>query len=238
MYTTSGVTFTLKADIPGTYRIECLKDDDVRQEWPSEELDAGEKIEHQCSITVGGNPGETRTWRVRVYPRPADDNPWQEEEWPPTAEKEFKVQVPDQSPCADFKAQFDGDVTIPDGTELTPGQVFTKTWRVRNIGECAWEPGMLVLELVDGGGIEGARNIYVELPKPVESGSEAEISIALTVPPDPGEYTATWELRSLWRDTLETLTVKITLPTPTPTPTPTSTPMPSPTQTPVSTEAP
>src|SRR5512138_2778546 len=34
--------------------------------------------------------------------------------------------------------QFVADVTIPDGTVMTPNQAFTKTWRVKNVGTCAW----------------------------------------------------------------------------------------------------
>ena len=30
------------------------------------------------------------------------------------------------------------DVTVPDGTELNPGDDFTKTWRIMNNGSCTW----------------------------------------------------------------------------------------------------
>jgi hypothetical protein len=41
------------------------------------------------------------------------------------------------------------DVTIPDGTTLRAGQEFTKTWRIKNVGNCAW--GSAVgLELAEG----------------------------------------------------------------------------------------
>jgi len=30
------------------------------------------------------------------------------------------------------------DVTIPDGTVMTPGQTFTKAWAVQNAGTCTW----------------------------------------------------------------------------------------------------
>src|SRR5690606_7728190 len=41
-----------------------------------------------------------------------------------------------QSIC--LKAALVSDVTIPDGTKLDPGETFTKTWRFRNAGTCAW----------------------------------------------------------------------------------------------------
>jgi hypothetical protein len=39
-----------------------------------------------------------------------------------------------------LKAQFIGDVTIPDGWEITPDTPFTKTWRLKNTGSCSWNP--------------------------------------------------------------------------------------------------
>ena len=30
------------------------------------------------------------------------------------------------------------DVTVPDGTEFTQGETFTKTWRLKNRGTCTW----------------------------------------------------------------------------------------------------
>ena len=37
-------------------------------------------------------------------------------------------------------AMFIKDVSIPDGTLLSPGEVFTKTWRLQNRGTCTWTP--------------------------------------------------------------------------------------------------
>ena len=33
------------------------------------------------------------------------------------------------------------DVTIPDGTEVAPGEAFTKTWALVNTGNCTWNGG-------------------------------------------------------------------------------------------------
>ena len=37
-----------------------------------------------------------------------------------------------------YWAQFIADVTVPDGTNFAPGTAFKKTWRLKNIGTCAW----------------------------------------------------------------------------------------------------
>ena len=38
-------------------------------------------------------------------------------------------------------AGFIADVTIPDGTVMEPGQAFTKTWRLKNVGAVEWGEG-------------------------------------------------------------------------------------------------
>jgi hypothetical protein len=39
------------------------------------------------------------------------------------------------------RATFVADVTVPDGTIYKTGDVFTKTWRIRNAGTSTWTPG-------------------------------------------------------------------------------------------------
>ena len=41
------------------------------------------------------------------------------------------------APSSCDKAQFIADVTVRDGTIMSPGQTFTKTWRLKNVGTCA-----------------------------------------------------------------------------------------------------
>jgi hypothetical protein len=52
---------------------------------------------------------------------------------PPTA-----TQTPTIVLAACDRAQFIADVTVPPGTAMLPGTTFTKTWRVMNVGTCAW----------------------------------------------------------------------------------------------------
>ena len=53
---------------------------------------------------------------------------------PPAAPTATQTSQP--APCD--RAQFVGDVTVPDGTEFDPGEDFTKTWRIMNNGSCTW----------------------------------------------------------------------------------------------------
>jgi Ig-like domain from next to BRCA1 gene len=38
-----------------------------------------------------------------------------------------------------YNSVYVSDVTIPDGTVLAPGKSFTKTWKIQNTGNCAWD---------------------------------------------------------------------------------------------------
>lgn len=83
------------------------------------------------------------------------------------------------------------DVTIPDNTEVTPGQSFTKTWKVLNSGTCAWEAGF-VFNNVGGDAMDGKA---VTLNQKVESGSQYEFSVPMVAPTDQsGEVQGTWRL--------------------------------------------
>jgi len=82
------------------------------------------------------------------------------------------------------------DVTIPDNTKMTPGQAFTKTWRVKNSGTCDWEEGFQVKN-VSGSTMSGKS---YTLPKAVEPGKQVDISIEMTAPANAGAYTGNWRM--------------------------------------------
>ena len=83
------------------------------------------------------------------------------------------------------------DVTIPDNTAVTPGQSFTKTWKVLNSGSCAWEPGF-TFNVVSGEAIGG---VALKLNQKVEPGRQYEFSIPMVVPTNKtGELKGTWRL--------------------------------------------
>jgi len=82
------------------------------------------------------------------------------------------------------------DVTIPDNTPMTPGQTFTKTWRVRNSGTCSWEAGFR-FAFVSGDAMDGTTLI---LDKAVAPGEEVQLSVPMTAPAD-----KTGAVRGNWR---------------------------------------
>ena len=85
---------------------------------------------------------------------------------------------------------FKNDVTIPDDTNMTPGQQFTKTWLVQNTGSCAWQPGFK-WTLVGGNPMGGSS---VALTQAVSPGAQYQISVPLVAPNTTGESTGTWKM--------------------------------------------
>jgi len=82
------------------------------------------------------------------------------------------------------------DVTIPDNTPMTPGQTFTKTWKVKNTGTCAWEAGYK-FAFTGGDAMSGAT---YTLPQSVPANTVIDISIEMTAPKQPGSVRGNWRM--------------------------------------------
>lgn len=90
-----------------------------------------------------------------------------------------------------LSSQFIGDVTIPDDTEVQPGQALEKVWRLRNNGTQPWGAGVTV-------GFAGGNLITptagVPVP-PAEPGEEVNVSVPVVAPGAPGVYYSDFRLR-------------------------------------------
>ncbi len=91
------------------------------------------------------------------------------------------------------KAKFVTDVTIPDGTEFTAGESFTKIWRVRNIGDCTWTADYALV--FDSGERMGGASPQL-LMGSVAPGDQVDLSVDLVAPSAPGTYTGNWQIRN------------------------------------------
>lgn len=90
-----------------------------------------------------------------------------------------------------YNLSFVRDVTIPDGTQMTPGQSFTKTWMVSNTGTCAWESGF-TFNVVGGEAMGGSA---VTLNQRIEPGRQYEFSVPMVAPTNKsGAVRGTWRL--------------------------------------------
>lgn len=89
------------------------------------------------------------------------------------------------------KTTYLADVTIPDNTRLQPGEVFTKTWSVKNSGTCAWDETYHVAY---------ARHermgapALITMTQVISAGAATEISIPMVAPATPGTYTGVWQI--------------------------------------------
>jgi hypothetical protein len=128
------------------------------------------------------------------------------------------------SPVCD-KAQFVRDVTIPDGTIVSPGATIVKTWQLKNVGSCTWTTAYsLVFSHGQQMGPSGSVPSPVALPNSVAPGQTVDLTVQLIAPAAPGSYQADFQLRSASGSVFGvgssgrgTFWVKITVPPATPT---------------------
>jgi len=94
-------------------------------------------------------------------------------------------------PC--YSVKFIADVTIPDGTEMDPGEAFTKTWRLKNIGSCTWQTNTQLI-FMSGNAMNGLA--AKEIGQTVIPGQTVDISIPLNAPDGDGKHKGEYQLRS------------------------------------------
>lgn len=89
---------------------------------------------------------------------------------------------------------FVSDVTIPDGTVMSPGQTFTKTWKLRNDGTCTWNSDY-DLVFYSGDQMSGPASQQLTTST-VAPGATIDVSVQLTAPTVAGTYRGNWMLRN------------------------------------------
>ncbi|MCE7858932.1 MAG: hypothetical protein DYG86_03985 [Chloroflexi bacterium CFX2] len=92
-----------------------------------------------------------------------------------------------------YWAQFVADVTIPDGTNFAANTAFKKTWRIKNIGSCAW--GGDVSLIFDSGERMNAP-ASLTLPTTVNPGQTVDITVDMTSPANAGHYFGYWKFKT------------------------------------------
>ncbi len=84
------------------------------------------------------------------------------------------------------------DVNIPDNTTMSPGQEFTKTWKIKNIGACTWGEGY---KMVYSYGDKMA-GVAQPLGAAIAPNQEVEVSVQFKAPDLPGTYFSVWTLQN------------------------------------------
>lgn len=88
------------------------------------------------------------------------------------------------------QAEFVADVTVPDSSDFAPGAKFTKTWRIKNVGTATWTTGY-AMEYVRGTNMAAVST--VSFPTDAPPGGTVELSVEMTAPATPGQYTSLWQ---------------------------------------------
>jgi Ig-like domain from next to BRCA1 gene len=99
-----------------------------------------------------------------------------------------------ESPEACDRAAFVQDVNVPDGTQFGPGESFEKTWRLKNVGSCEWDPNYSLV-FVDGDAMGGPAAVTLT-GTVVPPGEEVEITVIFKAPVISGTYRGNWKLRN------------------------------------------
>lgn len=97
--------------------------------------------------------------------------------------------LPTRQTDCENQLEFLDDLTVPDGTEVEPGQQLSKRWLVRNSGSCNWDRSYS-LQLISGLalGAEKIQELY-----PARQTTKAVLEIIFTAPENPGRYNSWWQ---------------------------------------------
>jgi hypothetical protein len=148
---------------------------------------AAQTVEARLTSAVIDQPTQETPPPVPTTPAPATATDTLE------APTETNTPIPTQTEIPCNRATFIQDVTIPDGTDLEPGESFTKTWRLRNAGSCTWNSSYELL-FKDGDAMSGPAS--KDLSGSVSPGETVDISVDLKAPNSEGDYKGFWWLRS------------------------------------------
>ena len=165
----------------------------------SQEVAAGRIVDLSVNLTAPLEPGTYySTWQLRapdgtlfgttIFAQIVVIESTQTEDAEPT---QPPTTVADNDGECDNRSAFVTDVTVPDNTEMSPGERFVKTWRVRNSGTCPWSTSYQLV-FIHGQQLGGTS--VVPLSQEVAAGRIVDLSVNLTAPLEPGTYHSTWQL--------------------------------------------
>ncbi|MBI5031941.1 MAG: transporter substrate-binding domain-containing protein [Chloroflexi bacterium] len=120
------------------------------------------------------------------------------------------------------------DINMTVLTTMPPGQFFSKGWRIRNVGTCAWDAAFSANYAIGNVGAAAMGGVPSKIGRSVQPGETYDLQVSLYAPVVPGAYQAWWEMRNAQGVPFgQRLYLGIQVPPPpTPTPLPTQTPVP------------
>lgn len=110
---------------------------------------------------------------------------------PPTATATLDPSAPTPTPSCRDSAAFVEDVTIPDNTNFSQGDAFTKTWKLQNSGTCDWKGYTVAF----ASGERMSAPDSVPVPE-TAADSTVDISVDLVAPTVDGQYLGSFKLQN------------------------------------------
>jgi len=161
---------------------------------------AGKNVKFILYVSAWGSPvGDRAIWGNPVIVRPGATPPPTVTGTPPTV---TPTRTPSTStatvpPSTCDRAQFISDVTVPDGTVMSPGQTFTKTWRLKNIGTCSWNSSyQLVFSSGEQMGAPASAPFPLSQGQVIAPGKSVDVSVNMTAPSAAGSYRGFWMFKN------------------------------------------
>ncbi|MCX7755552.1 MAG: NBR1-Ig-like domain-containing protein [Anaerolineales bacterium] len=152
---------------------------------------AGQKVRFVLTLLASGPAANDRAlWVSPRIVRPGNGKTPQPTLTPTATPFNTPPPIP---PAGCDRASFVADVTVRDGTAFAPRQTFTKTWRLKNTGTCAWTRDYALVFY--SGELMGAPTL-VNLPWRVEPGAMVDVTVNAVAPASPGQYRSDWILRN------------------------------------------
>ena len=96
---------------------------------------------------------------------------------------------PSPTPQCTNNLRFIDDLTIPDGTQFSPGTTMDKRWQIENTGSCNWDERYR-MKLIAGTDL-GASSEQALFP--ARSSTQARLRILFFAPTEPGIYRSAWQ---------------------------------------------
>jgi len=97
--------------------------------------------------------------------------------------------APTTIPACQDNLTYIEDLTIPDGSAVSPGSLLDKSWKVENSGSCSWDE-RYELRLVAGSemGTPAVQDLF-----PARSHTQTILRIQFTAPAEAGVYRSAWQ---------------------------------------------
>ena len=107
----------------------------------------------------------------------------------PVTTPEVDVERPTPEPACTNALWFFQDLSLPDGTQVSPGERLDKRWLVQNAGTCNWDQRYQIrLEAGPNMGVPAVQALF-----PARSGLELTVRMNFVAPDEPGIYRSAWQ---------------------------------------------